>query len=133
MKKLILSLSLLLMSLGTMASTSASDFLLDEQSFQEEMSTLNQIEEELLNPNLNSSASGNTALFARHGLQQSAFGMDEMEWGPFAWGFCCWPVGFFVVAINSNKSKNEKLSFWIGTGVSIVLSAISGQNAIANN
>jgi hypothetical protein len=128
MKKILLSLTLLLMASWSMANTTAADFLLDEQSLQTEMSALNQLEQDFSAPTFTTS-SNSSELFAQHGLQQSAFGLDDMEWGPFAWGFCCWPVGFFVVAINSNKSKNEKLSFWIGTGVSVVLSAISSLSA----
>lgn len=124
MKKIILSLSLMLMASWSMATTTASDFILDEQTFQSEMAALDQLEQELSAPTFTTASSNSSVLFAQHGLQQSAFGFDDMEWGPFAWGFCCWPVGFFVVAINSNKSKNEKLSFWIGMGVSAVLSAI---------
>lgn len=126
MKHLILSLSLLLMASLSMATPTASDFVLDEQSFQSEMSALDPIEQALSTPTFTGTSTSSSSLFAQYGLQQSAFGLDDMEWGPFAWGFCCWPVGFFVVAINSNKSKNEKLSFWIGTCVSVVFSGISG-------
>lgn len=51
------------------------------------------------------------------------FGFDDMDWGAFAWGFCCSPVGFFVVAINSNKDNDQKASFWIGFVVILVLAA----------
>jgi hypothetical protein len=52
------------------------------------------------------------------------FSIEDLDWGSFAWGFCCWPVGFFVVAINDNKSSDQKLSYWIGLGVSVVLGAV---------
>jgi|GEM_PF-1842346 len=129
MKKIILSLFLMLMASWSMATNTASDFTLDEQTFQSEMAALDQLEQELSAPTFTATSSNNTVLFAQHGLQQSAFGLGDMEWGPFAWGFCCWPVGFFVVAINSNKSKNEKLSFWIGAAVSVVFSAIGSSSA----
>ena len=129
MKKIILTLSICFMASWSMATTTASDFMLDEQTFQSEMAALDQLEQELSAPTFTATSTNNTVLFAQHGLQQSAFGLDDMEWGPFAWGFCCWPVGFFVVAINSNKSKNEKLSFWIGTAVSVVFSAIGSLSA----
>jgi hypothetical protein len=122
----------MLMARWSMATTTASDFVLDEQSFQTEMSALDQMEQELSVP-ARTISPNSREMFTQHGLRQSAFGLGEMEWGSFAWGFCCWPVGFFVVAINSNKSQNEKISFWIGMGVSVVLTAISGQNAIESN
>lgn len=57
---------------------------------------------------------------------QAMFGIDDVDWMSFAWGFCCCPVGFFIVVLDDDKSKDEKLSFWIGVGVSFVLSLISG-------
>ncbi len=129
MKKIILALSICFMASWSMATTTASDFMLDEQTYQSEMAALDQLEQELSTPTFSTTSSSSAMVFAQHGLQQSAFGLDDMEWGPFAWGFCCWPVGFFVVAINSNKSKNEKLSFWIGTAVSVVFSAIGSLSA----
>ena len=56
---------------------------------------------------------------------QAAFDIDDMEWGAFAWGFCCSPIGFFTVAISDDKSNNEKLSYWIGVVVSSILGSIS--------
>lgn len=61
------------------------------------------------------------------------FSIEDMDWGSFAWGFCCWPVGFFVVAINNNKTSDQKLSFWIGLGVSVVLSVISNFTVLAGS
>lgn len=49
------------------------------------------------------------------------FTFDDMDWGSFAWGILCCPIGFFVVAINGNKSQDQKASFWIGWGVGVVL------------
>ena len=69
-----------------------------------------------------SSDLNNLALSAPLGTN---FSIEDMDWGAFAWGFCCCPIGFFVVAVNSNKDSNQKLSFWIGWGVSVVLSTIS--------
>ncbi len=60
---------------------------------------------------------------------QAMFGVDDMEWGAFAWGFCCSPIGFFLVAISDEKSNNEKLSYWIGVVISSLLGSIA---AIAN-
>ncbi|MFT6855580.1 MAG: hypothetical protein ACJA0X_001554 [Cyclobacteriaceae bacterium] len=39
------------------------------------------------------------------------------------WGFLCCPIGFFVVAVNKDKSKDEKISFWLGVAVTTVISA----------
>lgn len=53
------------------------------------------------------------------------FTLDDMDWGSFAWGFCCCYIGFFVVGVNKNKSQDQKTSFWIGTGISLVLGLIN--------
>jgi len=59
------------------------------------------------------------------GIESSSFSIDDMDWGAFAWGFCCCPIGFFVVAINDEKTNDQKLSYWIGVGVNVALNAIS--------
>jgi hypothetical protein len=62
----------------------------------------------------------------------SAFSLDSMDWKSFAWGFCCCPVGFFVVVLNDDKDSDQKLSYWIGVAVNVVLSAISNGVAYAS-
>lgn len=52
------------------------------------------------------------------------FSFDDMDWGAFAWGLLCCPIGFFVVAINGNKTSDQKASFWIGWGVGAVLNIL---------
>lgn len=47
------------------------------------------------------------------------------QWEGFLWGFLCCPIGFFVVAVNKNKSKDNKISFWIGFAASSVLGTIT--------
>jgi hypothetical protein len=49
-----------------------------------------------------------------------------MDWGSFAWGFCCCPVGFFVVAVSNQADHDMKTSYWIGVGANVVLGAITG-------
>jgi hypothetical protein len=130
MKNLLTLAFVCCLGLNAVASVSADDFSYDAVAFGTEMTTLSQLEQEVsMNgfslEEVETSAKWGTQL-AGLGLNQASWSVDDMEWGSFAWGFCCWPVGFFVVSINSDKSKDEKLSFWIGTGVSVVLSAISG-------
>ena len=56
---------------------------------------------------------------------QAMFGIEDMDWTAFAWGFCCCPVGFFTIAIKDDKSDDEKISFWVGVAVNMVLGTIS--------
>ncbi len=53
------------------------------------------------------------------------FSIDDMDWSAFAWGFCCCPIGFFLVAINNESGQDSKTSYWIGVVVSAVLGGIS--------
>lgn len=134
MRNLILSLSLAaLCLLPTLlrAEAYADAFAMDETSIQADFADLNQLESYVLAQGATVAVAAIPANIipqnfdAHSGLNSPNFTIDSMDWGSFAWGFCCWPIGFFVVAINSNKSSDEKLSFWIGTGVSVVLSGIS--------
>ncbi|MBF69656.1 MAG: hypothetical protein CL837_01755 [Crocinitomicaceae bacterium] len=95
---------------------------------QNQNSTVEEINTQIINNNFLSSSfetNYNSSLALRAGL------IDDMDWGSFAWGFCCWPVGFFVVITNKDKDSNQKKSFWIGLGTSFVLSLISGAGASA--
>lgn len=135
MKKLFtLSLALLIGS-TVFAKVQADDFAFDSQAFEIEMAALNQLELEVQQNNWSMSdlAADDqlTSTFGNLNLQHASFSVDNMDWNSFAWGFCCWPIGFFVVAINDNKSSDQKLSFWIGMGVNVVLGAISAVSAPA--
>jgi hypothetical protein len=41
-------------------------------------------------------------------------GIDDMNWTSFAWGFCCWPVGFIIIILNNNHNNDSKVSYLIG-------------------
>ena len=87
---------------------------------QNQNSTIDEINRKIINNNfLNSSFDTNykSSLIARN-----AFTMDDMDWGAFAWGFCCWPVGLFVVATNKDKEQSQKKSYFIGCGSSTIVS-----------
>ncbi|PID93448.1 MAG: hypothetical protein CSA95_07750 [Bacteroidetes bacterium] len=49
----------------------------------------------------------------------------DFQWEGFLWGFLCCPVGFFVIAIDKDETRDNKISFWIGVGAGVVLSAIT--------
>ncbi len=115
------------------ATNTASLFQYDKASVESEFSELNQLEQYVHNHE-SGSIRNMEHLSKVMGVMQddeeaassdNGFAMDDMDWGAFAWGFCCCPIGFFTVAINSNKTNDQKLSYWIGVGVSTVLSAIS--------
>ena len=93
---------------------------------QNQNSTVEEINSQIISNNFLSSSfetNYNSSLALRAGL------IDEMDWASFAWGFCCWPVGFFVVVTNKDKDSSQKKSYWVGLGTSLVLSLISGATA----
>ncbi|MBN2486506.1 MAG: hypothetical protein JXB34_11085 [Bacteroidales bacterium] len=59
------------------------------------------------------------------GMGTSSEGQFAFQWEGFLWGFLCCPIGFFVIAVNKNKDSDQKLSYWIGVGASVVFSAIT--------
>ena len=137
MKKItfILSLCFLVFAIETKAND---DFSYDLNEINSELTELNQIEEIILeNENqsivlLNQQISENLSYgtkFIEYNKSafpmQQHFSFEEMDWGSFAWGFCCCPIGFFTVGINKEKNSSQKGSFWIGVGVSTVFSLIS--------
>ena len=71
---------------------------------QNQNSTVEEINTQIIFNFLSSSfeTNYNSSLALRAGL------IDEMDWASFAWGFCCWPVGFFVVVTNKDKDSSQK-------------------------
>lgn len=134
MKKILLLLCLALVGLTSQAAVSANDFQYDETAVIAEFQEVTELENTLLANDFSLNTAPESPALAGY-LNAMAtpapFSIDDMDWTAFAWGFCCWPVGFFVVAINSSKTSDQKLSFWIGTGVSIILSAIGGTRYVA--
>lgn len=104
----------------------ANDFSFDETEFHQEMSSLTEVEQiaktQGLTYNSLQSHDKYASLLTEMGMTQASFSFEDIDWTSFAWGFCCWPVGFFVVAINKNKDSDQKLSFWIG----VITSAVVG-------
>jgi hypothetical protein len=137
MKKLILAFSMLVFAAsGTTYALELNSFNVDEEFAIAEFAELDELEATVQTANLETmtyqeivaKSEFNEALFLRDGISGDdggGFSLDDMDWASFAWGFCCCPVGFFVVAINKNKDKDQKVSYWIGYGVSALLSIIS--------
>ena len=105
---------------------SAADFSYDAATFEREMDGLNKLENKILNPHLNDPeifelANLNDVLGGLR-LSHSAASIDQYG---FNWGFCCWPIGFFVVAINPKSFKEERFAYFIGTVANIAIIAVS--------
>lgn len=50
----------------------------------------------------------------------------------FFWGFCCCPVGVFIVPFSEQKDSDQKGSFWIGVGSFVFLVLASSVSVYAS-
>jgi hypothetical protein len=132
MKQIKLLFTAFLICLGSSVFAATSDiFNYDEEAIIAEFSALSELENFLTkNPHLtfeeakavNPMAFSNTKIASVVAPEKMAFTIDDMEWGSFAWGFCCWPIGFFVVILNPNRDSAHKISYLIGMGVGCLIS-----------
>lgn len=129
MKKAIYTLIICCFSLFTFAASS--EFSYDKDALATEFNQMDKASSLIETTNAtydeiskNPVFEGNLEL-TKHIAVQPNFSFDEMDWISFAWGFLCCPIGFFVVITNSDKSSEEKTSFWIGVITNVVLNAIT--------
>lgn len=125
---------LLLLPLIAFSNNHAHLFSYDKEAVEETFSRLDQLEKQItLQEVTNDGTPSAASLFSADltGINSSSiptspmFDINNMDWGAFAWGFLCCPVGFFVVAINKDKPQVSKTSYWIGVIASSIVSAIS--------
>ena len=86
-------------------------------------STIEEINKKIINNNFLSSSfdtNYNSSLLSRN-----AFTLDDMDWGAYAWGLLCCPVGFFVVVTNKDKEKAQKTSFFVGWLTAVIINSIT--------
>ena len=130
MKKTTLLIAALLVSVITFAGQ-ADLFDVNEQAINQEFSNLTQLENFVSTNNfvsLDEIAATNSydlSAINVNSLSTSGQGDFSFAWDGFLWGFLCCPIGFFVVAINGDKSKDQKMSFWIGVGAGVLFSALT--------
>ena len=89
---------------------------------QNQNSTIEEVNRKIINNNfLNSSFDTN---YKSSLMSRNAFTIDDMDWGAFAWGLLCCPVGFFVVVTNKDKEKAQKASFFVGWLTAVIVELI---------
>lgn len=136
MKRLLLAVAACFVLASSSYATNADLFELNEEKINAEFTELNELEayvsmnenvtiHNIYEQNAGLVAGMNLAYGPEGMMGHSRFSLDEMEWGSFAWGFCCWPIGVFTVLLNSNKGSNHKISYFIGLGTAVVLGALS--------
>lgn len=136
MKKITLLLVMALVSLSTSTFAGQADlFTYNQDELNQEFAQLNDLEGYVLaNEGITISDVENNPVFGamdfsgmKHaGPMAAMFSIEDMDWIAFAWGFLCCPVGFFVVAISDDASKDEKMSYWIGVIISAIVGGIGG-------
>ena len=93
-------------------------------------SSIEEINKKIINNNLLSRSFDthyNSSLMSRN-----AFTLDDMDWGAYAWGLLCCPVGFFVVVTNKDKEKAQKTSFFAGWLTAVIINSITYVAAFAS-
>lgn len=135
MKKLLLATVACFVFVSSSYATNADLFELNEEKINTEFAELNELETYVsMNENvtIHSIYSENAGIvdglnlsYGPEGMMaRNGFTLDDMEWGSFAWGFCCWPIGLFTVLLNDDKGSNHKISYFIGIGTSFVLGGV---------
>lgn len=137
MKRLLLAVAACFVLASSSYATNADLFKLNEEKINAEFAELNELETYVsMNDNVTihniyqenaGLIAGMNLVYGPEGMMgQSGFSMDSFEWGSFAWGFCCFPIGatigIFTVLLNDNKGSDHKTSYLIGAGVGFVLS-----------
>lgn len=126
MKNFFLFTGLILSAYTAIARISADDFCYDQISFDIEMKELNLLEQQLI-----SQKDQNPSWLDNGSLSQFSSEIKHESFDPlidnygFSWGFCCWPIGFFVVQVNPNSFREERVSFLIGMSLNVAISAAS--------
>ena len=129
MKKLIYSF--LILALPTFSFAGDTEFSYDKNSLTNEFSQLDKVDAYVDQTNVSYTELANSPVFKGNIELTNAIAVkpnlkfEDVNWGAFAWGFCCWPVGVFTVLINDNKDKMAKDSFWAGIASAAIASAVS--------
>lgn len=133
---LMLSTQSLFAAPGAVKTVVVEDFNFDATAFEAEFAALDQIEDMVLKnqlgdiAELEAFAASNQVDLGAFDAEKSimatkGFNWSNFDWPSGLWGFLCCPIGFFVVITNSNKTSDQKVSFWIGWAASVVLNAIT--------
>lgn len=129
MKKIIYVFSLLVFPfLGV---SSAADFSYDKTDLSEKFSYINEISDFVDQSGVTYSELSSNPLFTGNIELTNSINVKpnlkfgELDWGAFAWGFCCFPVGIFAVLINDKKDIKSKESFLAGWGASMIASSLA--------
>lgn len=115
------------MGWSTLASSSSDLFIINEIELNSEFSELNQLEKELVNNAITPTIAQKK--YPQLLMPENSMGIMEDDQGNWRglrgldlhgcmWGLCCFPVGLFTIALNSDEDRITKDSYCIGAGIS---------------
>ncbi len=129
MKNLFYSIGLLI--LPTFALAGESEFSYDKNELTTEFSQLDKIETYVEETNISYTELSNSPVFEGNIELTNAIAVkpnlkfEDVDWGAFAWGFCCWPVGVFTVILKDDVDKNSKNSYFAGIASRVIATSVA--------
>jgi hypothetical protein len=129
MKKLIYSF--LILALPTFSLAGDTDFSYDKSSLISEFSQLDKVADYVDETNVSYTELSNSPVFEGNIELTNAIAVkpnlkfEDVDWGAFAWGFCCWPIGIFTVILKDDVDKNSKNSFFAGIASATIATTVS--------
>ena len=129
MKKLIYSF--LILALPTFSLAGDTDFSYDKSSLISEFSQLDKVAAYVDETNVSYTELSNSPVFEGNIELTNAIAVkpnlkfEDVDWGAFAWGFCCWPVGVFTVILKDDVDNNSKNSFFAGIASKVIATGVA--------
>ena len=129
MKKLIYSL--LILAIPTFSLAGNTEFSYDKNSLTNEFNELDKVAAYVDQNNVSYTELSNSHIFKGNIELTNAIAVkpnlkfEDVDWGAFAWGFCCWPIGIFTVILKDDVDKNSKNSFFAGIASKYIASAVA--------
>ena len=111
---------LLIFAIPQLSFADSSPFSYDKNELNTEFSQLNKVSSYIDYTNVSFDELSNSHIFDGKIELTKAIALHpdlkfrDVDWGAFALGFCCFPVGIFTILRNDNKRQESKNSFCIG-------------------
>lgn len=129
MKKLIYSF--LILALPTFSFAGDTEFSYDKNSLTNEFSQLDKVAAYVDKTNISYTELSNSHVFEGNIELTNSIAVkpnlkfEDVDWGAFAWGFCCWPIGVFTVILKDDVDNNSKNSFFAGIASKVIATGVA--------
>lgn len=123
--------SAMLLILPTFVLAGNSEFSYDKNALKNEFSQLDKIETYIDETNATYAELSNSTSFKDNIELTNAIAVkpnlkfEDVDWGAFAWGFCCWPIGVFTVLLKDDVEKDSKNSFFAGIASRVIVTSVA--------